>query len=91
MPYKIHKQRKVVDVVGSADLDAIMGKVRKVGGTGWRIKAHLTQAMVESIASRIEVVQDVPQHRLIGFKVAGYAEEVGVVTGLPFSPPSVEE
>jgi hypothetical protein len=91
MPYKIHKHRKVVDVVGAADLDAIVGKVRKAGGKGWVIKAFLSQAQVESIASRIEIIQEPPQVRPIGFRVAEYVQEAEYITGLPFSPPDVTE
>jgi hypothetical protein len=93
MSYRINKTRKVVDVVGEADLDAIMSKVRKSGGKGWVIKTTLPLEFVERVVEKYVAKQDAEHHepRQIGFRILGSQQEHGLVTGLPFSPPHAEE
>jgi hypothetical protein len=65
MGYRINAKRKTVDVVGDADLDAIVRKVIKLGGNGWRlttvIPQHVLDNMVDQVTERTIV-------RPIGFR-----------------------
>jgi hypothetical protein len=90
MGYRINKSKKLVDVVGEADLDAIIAKVTRIGGTGWTIKTTLPLEFVESVVKRVTEQQE-HHPRPIGFRTVSESSDHGLVTGLPFSPPTVEE
>jgi hypothetical protein len=89
MAYKVDKRRKVVEVAGVADLDAIVAKVAAHGGTGWRIVTYITAEQVAAIAETLGDAQE-PQAAPIGFRLPAQPQEMHVTTGLPFSPPEVE-
>ena len=88
MGYRINARRKTVDVVGEADLDAIVKKVTKLGGNGWRVTTvipqHVMDNMVEQVAERTIV-------RPIGFRQVSPEGDAGLVAGLPFAPPKEDE
>ena len=88
MGYRINIRKKTVDVVGDADLDAIVRKVSKHGGSGWRvvtmIPEHVLENMVEQVTERAIV-------RPIGFRQIATEGDAGLVTGLPFTPPTEDE
>jgi len=91
MGYRINKAKKLVDVVGEADLDAIILKVKKIGGKGWTIKTTLPLEFVESVVKRVQQEKEKSHPRPIGFRINSEDEEAGLVTGLPFCPPTVDE
>jgi hypothetical protein len=88
MGYRINLRKRTVDVVGEADLDAIVKKVNKLGGNGWRVTTvipqHVMDNMVEQVAERTIV-------RPIGFRHIATEGDAGLVTGLPFTPPKEDE
>jgi hypothetical protein len=88
MGYRINAKRKTVDVVGEADLDAIVRKVSKLGGNGWRlttsIPQHVLDNMVDQVAERTII-------RPIGFRTVTPEGDTGLITGLPFTPPNDNE
>jgi len=86
MGYRINKAKKLVDVVGEADLDAIILKVKRIGGSGWTIKTTLPLEFVEGVVQRVTQQQE-HHPRPIGFRTISALGEQGLVTGLPFSPP----
>jgi hypothetical protein len=91
MGYRINKTKKLVDVVGEANLDAIILKVKKIGGTGWTIKTTLPLEFVESVVKRVTEERETHHPRPIGFRTVSESSDHGLVTGLPFSPPHQDE
>ena len=91
MGYRINKAKKLVDVVGEADLDAIILKVKRIGGSGWTIKTTLPLEFVEGVVRRVREQQQEHHPRPIGFRTISAPGDHGLVTGLPFSPPNQEE
>jgi hypothetical protein len=91
MGYRINKAKKLVDVVGEADLDAIILKVKKIGGKGWTIKTTLPLEFVEDVVKRVTEERETTHQRPIGFRINSESHDSGLVTGLPFCPPTVEE
>ena len=88
MGYRINLRKKTVDVVGEADLDAIVRKVTRFGGTGWRLTTSIPMEVVESMVERVTERTTI---RPIGFRHIATEGDAGLVTGLPFTPPTEDE
>ena len=41
MSYRIDKRKRLVMVAGEADMDIIIAKVGRIGGTGWRVVTQI--------------------------------------------------
>ena len=79
MSYRIDKRKRLVMVAGEADMDIIIAKVGRIGGTGWRVVERVAETKHEH------------RPRPIGFRTVSSDDEHGLVTGLPFTPPTVED
>jgi hypothetical protein len=90
MGYRINARKKLVDVVGDADLDAIMRKVTALGGTGWRVNTRIPLEFVEGVVEKMNAKHH-HHPRPIGFRTVSTDDDHGLVTGLPFTPPNTDD
>lgn len=91
MSYRIDKRKRLVMVAGEADMDIIIAKVGRIGGTGWRVVTQIPADLVERVVERVAETKHEHRPRPIGFRTITSDDEHGLVTGLPFTPPTVEE
>lgn len=92
MGYRINKRKRRVEVMGEADLDAIVKKVTAAGGAGWVVTASIPlEVFREAIERAMESQAQAHTPRPIGFRVVSDDTDHGLVTGLPFTPPTTEE
>lgn len=91
MAYRINKRKKLVEVTGEADLDSVIAKVKRHGGTGWKVTTRVPADLVQRVVERVEANRRDHTPRPIGFRTVSSDDDHGLVTGLPFTPPTVED
>lgn len=91
MAYRINKRKRLVEVTGEADLDSVIAKVKRHGGAGWRVKTLVPDNLVQQVVERVEANKKDHAPRPIGFRAISGDDDHGLVTGLPFTPPMVDD